>query len=356
MIRARPWGKQARSVTALRRSLDRISGLASRALPVARLGARRISGHKSPFQMTLSLTNRCNFRCEYCNIPLQPRDEMSTAEWIAAIDDLCAAGMGRASLMGGEPLLRRDAGEIVDHLKRRGVHASMNTNGWLVPARLDEVAALDLVCVTLDGPPLVHDRQRHPGSYARAIEAIEALRGRGVTVVTMTVVTPATLGVDCIEHVLDVARAHRLRAFFQIEHQADFDVVLPVAPRLSDGRVRALAERLMALKDRGQPVGNSRSILEAQRRRRYLGACADCHAGRYYGYVLSDGTVAPCLFTQGQVPRGNGRERGFARAFAELPAPAGPGCSCVPTHEVNAILDLDAGVLFDALDLALSGR
>jgi MoaA/NifB/PqqE/SkfB family radical SAM enzyme len=341
-------------VTPLRPAIDRISGLARRALPVARLGARRITGQKSPFQMTLSLTNRCNFRCEYCNIPLQHRDEMSTSEWIAAIDDLAAAGMGRASLMGGEPLLRRDAGEIVHHLKRRGVHASMNTNGWLVPARLDEVAALDLVCVTLDGPPRVHDRQRHPGSYARAIEAIEALRGRGVAVVTMSVITPE--GADRLDHVLDVARSHGIKAFFQIEHQADFDVALPVAPRLSDARVRALAELLIALKDQGQPVGNSRAILEAQRSRRYLGACADCHAGRYYGYVLSDGTVAPCLFTQGQVPRGNGRERGFSRAFAELSAPVGPGCSCVPTHEVNAILDFDAGVLFDALRLALTGR
>src|SRR5215468_4495142 len=161
------------------------------AWPVAQLGWRRLVGRKSPFQMTLSLTNRCNFRCEYCHIPLQQRDEMTTAEWLRAIDDFWAGGMGRASLMGGEPLLRKDAGEIIHHLRRRGVHASMNTNGWLVPARIDEVALLDLVCVTLDGPPEVHDRQRHPGSYARAIEAIEALRGRGVAVVTMSVITPA---------------------------------------------------------------------------------------------------------------------------------------------------------------------
>jgi MoaA/NifB/PqqE/SkfB family radical SAM enzyme len=322
-----------------------------RALPVAQLGARRLQGRKSPFQMTLSLTNRCNFRCEYCNIPLQHRDEMTTAEWLGAIDELAAGGMGRASLMGGEPLLRKDAGEILRHLKRRYVHASMNTNGWLVPARLDEIAELDLCCVTLDGPESVHDRQRHPGSYARAIEAIEALLGRGVPVVTMTVITPRSA--DSIDHVLELARRLGFKAFFQLEHQAEFDVALPVAPRLTDARVAALADRLLELKAKGLPVGNSRSILETQRRQRYLGACADCHAGRYYGYVLSDGTVAPCLFTQGQVPRGNGRERGFLRAFHEIAAPEGPGCSCVPTHEVNRILDFDAGVLFDALALAV---
>jgi len=330
---------------------SRLADLARRSLPVAQLGARRLRGKKSPFQMTLSLTNRCNFRCEYCHIPLQERDEMTTAEWLAAIDDLNAGGMGRASLMGGEPLLRKDAGEIIRHLRRRGVHASMNTNGWLVPARLDELADLDLVCVTLDGPEAVHDRQRHPGSYARALAAIEALRSRGVAVVTMTVVTPA--GADAVEHVLDVAQRLGHKAFFQIEHQAEFDVALPVAPGLSDARVTALADRLLGWKAEGRPVGNSRSILLAQRAARYLGSCDACHAGRYYGYVLSDGTVAPCLFTQGQVPRGNGRARGFLRAFEELSAPEGPGCSCVPTHEVNHILDFDAGALFDALDLTV---
>ncbi len=332
--------------------LSRARNALRRTLPIVKLGARRLRQRKSPFQMTLSLTNRCNFRCDYCHIPLQHRAEMTTDEWLCAIDELSAGGMGRASLMGGEPLLRKDVGAIVRHLGRRGVHASMNTNGWLVPSRIDELAGLDLCCLTLDGPETVHDRQRHPGSYARVLQAIDALRARRVPVVTMTVLTAGSE--DAIDHVLSLAVARGFKAFFQLEHQAEFDVTLPVAPGISDARVVALADLLLARKASGLPVGNSTSILEAQRRTRTLGACADCYAGRYYGYVLSDGTVAPCLFTQTQVPRGNGRERGFLRAFEELAAPEGAGCSCVPTHEVNRILDFEAGVLFDALDLAIA--
>lgn len=334
----------------LERTFERAVQIARRALPVLQLGQRRLSERKSPFQMTLSLTNRCNFRCEYCHIPLQERDEMTTHEWLAAIDEFADGGMGRASLMGGEPLLRKDVGEIIRHLRRRGVHTSMNTNAWLIPARIDDVSLLDLVCITLDGPEHVHDKQRHRGSYARVIEAIELLGKRGVPMVTMTVVTPT--GADNVDHVLEVARKYGFKAFFQIEHQADFDVALPVAPRLSDSRIAALAELLLARKSAGEPVGNARTILEAQRTRRYLGTCEDCWAGHYYGYILSDGTVAPCLFTQTQVIRGNGRSRGFLRAFQELTEPTGPGCSCVPTHEVNHILDFDPSVLFDALDIA----
>jgi len=60
--------------------------------------------------MTLSLTNRCNFRCTYCEIPLQARDEMSTAEWCAAIDALQAGGMGRASIMEANRCCARTQG------------------------------------------------------------------------------------------------------------------------------------------------------------------------------------------------------------------------------------------------------
>ena len=96
--------------------------------------------------------------------------------------------------------------------------------------------------------------------------------------------------------------------------------------------------------------------LERQERERYLVRCDTCWAGTYYGYVFSDGTVAACLLTAAQARTANGRERGFLRAFEELAAPTGPGCACVPSHEVNAMLDFDARVLFGALGVAIRAR
>jgi len=303
--------------------------------------------------MTFSLTNRCNFRCDYCHIPLQKRDEMTTEEWKSAMDAFWRGGMGRASLIGGEPLVRKDVGELVTHLKSRGVHCAMNSNGWWVRDRIDEVAGLDLVCLTLDGPREVHDAQRQKGSYDRVVDAMGLLRQRGVEVVTMTVVTPR--GADNIEHVLDVAESFGTRAFFQLEHDASVDVYAPIAPTFSNARIAEVSDRLLEAKERGRPVGNSRTVLRMQRAdgRRIGGDCDGCYAGRYFGYVFSDGTVAPCLLTQWQQETGNGRTRGFVEAFETMNPPKGPGCACVPIHEVNNILSFDARVLWDALDMTV---
>lgn len=315
----------------------------------------RWTGGKSPLAVTFSLTNRCNFRCEYCDLPGQQRAELSADRWCEIIDELHAAGLGRASLIGGEPLLRADAGKVIAHLRRRGVHTAMNTNGWYVADRLEELQGLDLVNLTLDGPEAVHDGQRRAGSYRRVIEAMGLLRRRGVPVVTMTVVTPA--GIDHVDHVLEVARDHGTLAWFQVEHDKAFDVEKPIAPGIAEVRVKDLARHLLARKAAGWPVGNSRPVLEKQIRdgHRIGGTCDGCVAGRFMAYVLPDGTVAPCLLTQWQVTRGNGAQHGVLRAFRDLAPPRGRGCGCVPYQEMQAVLTLEPAAIFDALGLVVAG-
>jgi MoaA/NifB/PqqE/SkfB family radical SAM enzyme len=351
MSEASSVGLGARALRIDRSNASEGASAARRLLPVVQLGVRRLSRKKSPFQMTFSLTNRCNFLCEYCRIPTQKLAEITTAEWFRIIDEFADGGMGRASLIGGEPLVRKDCGEIISHIKRRGVHVSMNTNGWWTVERIEDVSKLDLVCITLDGPEEIHDKQRQAGSYRRVIAGLEELRRRGTPAVVMTVVTSA--GIETVRHVLEVAREFDIKAYFQLVHNENVDVYAPIAPDISAARVEEFVSELRALKREGWPVGNSYGILDRQARDRYLGTCEDCHAGSYYGYVFSDGTVAPCLLLQHQAPAGNGRERGYLRAFHELERPVGPGCSCAATHEVNQILDFDMRALVGALGVAL---
>jgi MoaA/NifB/PqqE/SkfB family radical SAM enzyme len=334
------------------RALRRLVDVARSAAPLARFLAARAVDGKFPLAVTLCLTNRCNFRCVYCHMPGTHRDELTTAQWVSAIDEFRAGGMVRCSLMGGEPLLRPDVGEIIDHLVGARVHAAMNTNGWLVEDRLEDVARLNLVCVGLDGPEQIHDAQRkRKGSHARALRAIELLVARGVEVVTMTPVTARSI--DHVDSMLRLAQEMGFRAGFQIEHDADCDVRNPIGPGIDDGRVADLARHILARKAEGWPIAMSRTFLEtfAARGRRMLSTCADCRVPRYSCMVRPDGMVVPCFLTQHQGPMRSGIDVGFLRAFESVEQPADPGCSSQPLMEMNFVLGLRPEAIVNALRL-----
>jgi MoaA/NifB/PqqE/SkfB family radical SAM enzyme len=345
----------------MREALSKLGGVARRARPLvrnveplARFGVARATGRKFPLMVTMSLTDRCNFRCEYCRLPQMNRPEMSTAEWHRAIDELADAGMMRVSLMGGEPLVRKDIGELVDHLKARGVNVAMNTNGWFFAQRMDVVSKLDLVCITLDGPKAHNDRQRHLGAHDRVLDAIDLAKGAGVKVITMTVMTGGAP--ETLDYVLEVARAKGTRAFFQVEHDAEGDLTKPIGPNLSDDAIATAARHLLRRKDEGWPVGPSRTFLrqlagDGERGARRFYRCDDCFASRYFLSITPSGQVVPCPLTFRADRPLDGRALGFARAFEMLAQPQDAGCGCNPTTELNYLLHFRPEAILSAFEL-----
>lgn len=316
----------------------------------ARLLAARALGRPLPFAMTFILTNRCNFRCVYCDIPDAAGDEMTTAEFRRALDELTEAGLARASFSGGEALLRPDALEIIGHARQLGLSTSLNSNGWLTADQLDRLQdRLDLLMVSLDGPEADHDRlRRKPGSHRRALEVLAGAKERGIATTTITVLTPTNLHV--IEPVLQLAKTHGFWAYFQPAYQDCFRNDRGLDPAL-DARVLAdVARRLGTARQAGLPVGASAGYLERLAQGPQFGDCATCHAGRYFGTVMPDGVLVPCHLTSTDRPWPNGRNLGFARAFAQLPRPKpGPGCAISPYQESDLIFGLDPRAIASAL-------
>jgi MoaA/NifB/PqqE/SkfB family radical SAM enzyme len=334
-------------------SLQQVSTFAHQAVPLARFAVARATGRKFPLMVTLELTDRCNFRCVYCQLPQMEREEMSTAEWHRAIDELADAGMMRVSLMGGEPLLRKDIGELIDHLKERHVNVAMNTNGWLFPNKLEIIRKLDLVCITLDGPAEIHDGQRHPGSHDKVLKAIDIAKEVGTNVITMTVMTAKSI--HTVDYVLKVAKEKGIRSFFQIEHDSAGNPDEMIGPGISEDGIAEVARHLLKRKEEGWPVGPSKTYLtslageETGRRRTH--SCAECNASRYFLSVSPEGNVIPCPLTFRQEPKMNGRTMGFAKAFEQLQQPMNSGCGCNPTSELNYLLSFRPEAIFNAFDL-----
>ncbi len=87
----------------------------------------------------VSVTDRCNFRCQYCmpaeGLPWLERDGVLRFEEIARLVALLASmGVHDVRLTGGEPLVRRDFPQLVALLSQiEDVHdLSITTNGYLL--------------------------------------------------------------------------------------------------------------------------------------------------------------------------------------------------------------------------------
>lgn len=308
-----------------------------------RLGLARVAGRPLPFSMTFILTHRCNFKCDYCDIPAAAGDEMTTAEFCRAIDELADVGMQRASFSGGEALLRRDALDIIGHARSRGLTTSLNSNAWLARDRIDLLAgALDMLVVSLDGPENVHDLvRRRRGSYERVVATLEAAHARGLATATITVLSHANMNV--VDDVLALARRHGFWAYFQPAYEDCFAHTRGLDAALGPRIYADIAARLGRARAEGFPVGASPGYLERLANGPAFGDCTRCHAGRYFGTVMPDGVVVPCHLTSGDHAYANGRDVGFARAFLDLPRPkAGPGCAISPYQESDLIFGLDA--------------
>jgi 12,18-didecarboxysiroheme deacetylase len=148
----------------------------------------QFSADKKPV-VVWNVTRRCNLRCIHCyssSRDVEYRDELTTAEGRALIDDLADFGAPVILFSGGEPLMRPDLPELVHHAAARGVRAVISTNG----TRITEAFAaqyrdigLSYVGVSLDGLESTHDRFRgRAGAFAEAIRGIRICREAGIKV------------------------------------------------------------------------------------------------------------------------------------------------------------------------------
>ncbi len=109
--------------------------------------------------LRVSVTDRCNFRCQYCmpaeGLPWLDRDEVLRFEEITRLVALLAAmGVGDVRLTGGEPLVRRDFPHLVSMLKEveHLREISVTTNGFLLERDAEALvqAGVDRFNVSVD--------------------------------------------------------------------------------------------------------------------------------------------------------------------------------------------------------------
>ncbi len=145
-----------------------------------------VDGHERLIQdLRVSVTDRCNFRCQYCmpaeGLPWLERSAVLTFEEIERVVRLLVAmGIHDVRLTGGEPLVRRDFPKLVSMISAiEGLEdLSLTTNGYLLErdaAALVE-AGIQRVNVSIDS--LQRDRffqMTRRDSLPQVLRGLEAL-------------------------------------------------------------------------------------------------------------------------------------------------------------------------------------
>jgi cyclic pyranopterin phosphate synthase len=143
--------------------------------------------------LRISVTDRCDLRCRYCmaeQMSFLPRAALLSLDEMAIIAErFIARGTRKIRLTGGEPLVRRDVGDLV---KRLGGHVgagldelTMTTNGNHLADHAEAMVASGMrrINVSLDSrdPETFRYITRH-GEVERVIAGIMAARDAGLRV------------------------------------------------------------------------------------------------------------------------------------------------------------------------------
>lgn len=163
---------------------------------IEKLSIRTYAGHMTaPHRMDLMISAmtdacgkwQCNQKCVFCYAAGQSyakAKELSTDEWKKAIDRLRRAGIPMVTFTGGEPTLRSDLPELVEHAK--WFVTRLNTNGVNLTADLTAAlkqASLDSVQITLySADEAIHNALVGSVHFADTVKGIENAISAGLDV------------------------------------------------------------------------------------------------------------------------------------------------------------------------------
>ena len=254
----------------------------------------------APTLVHLALTRACNLRCGHCfaNAGEPYANELSTDEITALIDELAGLGCFQVSLGGGEPLLRDDLPDIVNHAHGRGVSVRISTNATAAtPDRITRLVGLPIraVRVSLDAAAAARfDELRGVlGAFEQMLAGVEQLRRLDTTLTAKMVVQPANL--EDVEAVAALAR--RIGATTLEVHP-----MVPVGraagrDTLSPAQSRTLHEAVARIRQTGGlTVTAPHEMPGPARRRAFAGFGCDC--GRLHCHVDARGAVSPSGYLQ----------------------------------------------------------
>lgn len=171
-------------------------------------------------------TTACNLACKHCR-RLEPQagpapGELTAEQGCELIDAIAESGRPILIFSGGEPLMRADIYELLDHARHVGLPTALATNGTLINRHVAELigeSGVRRVAVSIDGADaMTHDVFRGiTGCFQQALAGIERLRAAGMPVqINVTISRHNSAQLEAIHDLAAKIGAVALHAFMVV--------------------------------------------------------------------------------------------------------------------------------------------
>jgi len=260
----------------------------------------------------VSVTDRCNFRCQYCmpaeGLPWLERDEILTFEEIArAVALLAAMGVCDVRLTGGEPLVRREFPRLAGMLSgiEDVAEVSLTTNGFMLERDAEALVDAGIARFNVSVDSLQRDRffqLTRRDALPQVLRGLKLLSSLGQAhPIKVNAVAIRGFTEEEIIPFAELARAGPYEVRFIEFMPLDGDRAWTHARVLTGAEIRAAIEAVHPLEpEPREPSATARTYRFADGRGRigFINPvsepfCADCNRIR----LTADGRLRTCLFS-----------------------------------------------------------
>ncbi|MBF0275233.1 MAG: radical SAM protein [Nitrospinae bacterium] len=334
---------------------------------LSRIIKGNLLNQKIPVVVSLTLTNRCNYDCIYCYGDYFNRKDKDVPKekWLGLIKELSHSGTTMIHLGGGEPLLLKDIGDYINAVKDGGMICRMNSNGALVPERIEQLKRLDSLCISLDGKEETNDKNRGKGTFKEITEGIACAKNNGIPVHVSATITMNNIG--ALEEIIELSKTIGFNVEFGLPYESTSKTET-TETTINDEIMKDFIRKVLDYKKMGYPIFYSDKTYQyalnwpVSYKEKLLKELPsgfehiECYMGRFMCFVDANGLVYPCGQLIDTFPALNFAEVGFQKAWDNLeehkPCKT---CYCPCFTEFNSVFGLKAETLWSNIKRELKG-
>jgi molybdenum cofactor biosynthesis enzyme MoaA len=159
--------------------------------------------------------NSCNLRCTYCKVDELSREIMTTQNIKDLIDELKNQNINYLHYIGGEPLLRKDAPEIMEYSKKQGIKNILHSNGSVIKLFNKALPFINVYHTCLNGNKKSHEITRGENTFDNVMQCIDIALQNNVDVIVDMIITTQNCNQDDVDFVMNLANQKGFKINFQ---------------------------------------------------------------------------------------------------------------------------------------------